>query len=213
MASSATKRQLTKLEWKTRGASLKQKRLHLHRKSHGDISHCPVAACDHPGFTTDHGCRKHITQHHSWWFFSDEKPNADEVFLEKLVPTRLDRDRHIKPRASTSMMPSFDVTSRFSKDFSHWLTSDWGSSKSAEQATQITQRVLKFLRFWYPDADSNWNITESAIGSSMACTRHLTEFIGCIRDQWQMGYPGTIAYINALGDSIDYRKSNGGFKA
>ena len=143
----------------------------------------------------------------------DEKPNADEVFSEKLVPTRLDRDRHIKPRASTSTMPSFDLTSRFGKDFVHWLTSDWGGSKSAEQATQIARRVLKFLRFWYPDADSNWNITESAIGSSMACTRHLTEFIGCIRDQWQMGYPGTIAYINALGDAIDYRKSNGGFKA
>ena len=28
-----------------------------------------------------------------------------------------------------------------------------------------------------------------------------------------MKYPGTIAYINTLGDAIDYRKSNRGFKA
>ena len=63
------------------------------------------------------------------------------------------------------------------------------------------------------DADSNWNIAKSAIDSSIACTRQLTEFICCVRNQWQMGYPGTIAYINALGDAIDFRKSNGGFKA
>ena len=110
-------------------------------------------------------------------------------------------------------MPSFDVTCRFGKDFSHWLTSDWRGSKSAKQATQIAPRVLKFLRFCYPDADSNWNITKSAIDSSIACTRQLIKFTGCVRNQWQMGYPGTIAYINALGDAIDYRKSNGGFKA
>ena len=82
-----------------------------------------------------------------------------------------------------------------------------------EQATQIARRVLKFLRYCYPDADSNWNITKSAIDSSIACTRQLIKFTGCVRNQWQMGYPGTIAYINALGDAIDYRKSKGGFKA
>ena len=214
MASSATKRRLTKAEWKTaRGASPKPKRLHLQRDTDGDIFYCPVAACDHPGFTTDRGCRKHVTQRHGWWFYFDEKPNADEVFSDKLVPTRSDRNRHIKLRASTSTMPSFDLTSRFGKDFSHWLTSDWGGSKSSEQATQIARRVLKFLRFCYPDAEQSWDITEDAIDSSIACTRQLTEFISCVREQWQMGYPGTIAYINALGDAIDYRKSKGGFKA
>ena len=81
-----------------------------------------------------------------------------------------------------------------------------------EQATQIARRVLKFLRYCYPDADSNWNITESAIDSSIACTRQLYKFINCVRDRWQMGYPGTIAYMNTLGDAIDYRKSNEGFK-
>ena len=118
--------------------------------------------------------------------------------------TVLDRTRHCKRRASTSTMPSFDVTSRFCKYFSHWLTSDWGGSKSAEQTTQTARRVLKFLRFCYPHADSNWNIIESEIDSSLPCTRQLAEFIGCVRDQWHMGYPGTIAYINSLGDAIDY---------
>ena len=120
------------------------------------------------GFTTDRGCGKHVTQRHGWWFFFSEKPDAEEVFSGKLVPTRLDRNHHCKRRASTSMMPSFDVTSRFGKDFSHWL---WGGSKSAEQATQIARRVLKFLRFCYPDVEQSWNITESAIDSCIACTR------------------------------------------
>ena len=151
------------------------------------------SGAQHPGLTTDRGCRKHITQRHSWWYFFNEKPNADEDFSKKLVPTKL--------------------TSRFGKDFSQWLTSDWASSKSVEQATQIARSVLKFLCFCYPDADSNWNITESAIDSSIARTRQLTEFIGCVWDRWQVGYPGTIGYTNALGDAIDYRKSNWGFKA
>ena len=43
---------------------------------------------------------------------------------EKMMPTRSDRNRHFKLRASTSTMPSFDMTSRFGKDFSHWLSSD-----------------------------------------------------------------------------------------
>ena len=46
-----------------------------------------------------------------------------------------------------------------------------------EQATQIVLRVLKFICFCYPNADLNWNIAESAIDSSIACTRQLTEFI------------------------------------
>ena len=36
---------------------------------------------------------------------------------EKMMPTRSDRNRHCKPRASTSTMPSFDVTSGFGKNF------------------------------------------------------------------------------------------------
>ena len=166
MASSASKRRLKIFEWKTaRGSSSKLKRLHLKREVLSDIFHCPVAACDHPGFTTDRGCRKHVTQRHSWWFFFNEKPNADKVFSDKLMPTRLDCNCYCKRRASTSTMPSFEMTSRFDKDFSHWFTSDWGGSKSAEQATQIAGRLLKFLHFCSPDPDSNWNITESAINS------------------------------------------------
>ena len=136
----------------------------------------------------DRGCQKHVTQRHRWWYFFNEKANANEAFSYKLSQTRSDRNRHCKCRASTSTMSSFDVTSRFGKDFSHWLTSNWGGSKSAEQAMQIARRVLKFLRFCYPDADSNWNITESAIDSSKACTRQLTEVIGCVRNQWKMEY-------------------------
>ena len=40
----------------------------------------------------------------------------------------------------------------------------------------------------------------------------VTDFIDCLQDLWQMGNPGAIAYINALSDAINFRKSNGGFK-
>ena len=120
------------------------------------------------------------------------------------------RKKFSKPRASTSTMPSFNVTCRFSKDFSYLLSSNWGGSKSSDQATQIARRVLKLLRFCYPAADLAWEITDSAIDSSIACTRQFIDFMDW--DRWKMGYTGTIAYINVLGNAIDFRKSNGGYK-
>ena len=101
IASSATKRRLRKVEWKTvRGTSSKPKRLHVKREAHSDIFHCLVAACNHPRFTMDRTCQKHITQRHSWWFF------FNETRQDKLVPTRLERNRHCKCRASTSAYKS-----------------------------------------------------------------------------------------------------------
>ena len=61
------------------GASPKPKRLHLEKDEADSLYHCPVQECDHDGFQSQRGCRKHVNTKHSWFFYFDEKPNLKEI--------------------------------------------------------------------------------------------------------------------------------------
>ena len=66
-ASTATtiSRKRTKEEWRSAiGASKKPRRLHLKADRNGFV-YCPVSTCDHSGFRTVRGCRKHTAQQHA----------------------------------------------------------------------------------------------------------------------------------------------------
>ena len=152
------------------------------------IFHYPVTACNHPGFTTNCGCQKHVAQRHSWWFFFKEKSNAREIFSGKMITTRPDRNWHWKPRASTSTMSSFNVTSRFGNYFLHSVSSNWVGSRRSGQATQIVRRVLKFLCFCYPDTDSTAVWVQIGIKHSYNIHRHIFHaHIKCLRSDEMSG--------------------------
>lgn len=203
-------RKRTKEEWRSAiGASKKPRRLHLKADRNGFV-YCPVSTCDHSGFRTVRGCRKHTAQQHGWWFFFTKRPQEKEVFPKKTgaapacAPVK-------SGRASTVAMPSFDSTCSFSKNFSEWLQSDWGGSKSSLQAQQVARRVLKFLRFCYPDQEPNWEVCTSAIDSSITCTKQITRFMCELKETWNLRYSACIGYLNSLADAIDYRKCCGAF--
>ena len=42
------------------GASPKPKRLHLEKDEGDSLYHCPIQECDHDGFQSQRGCRKHV---------------------------------------------------------------------------------------------------------------------------------------------------------
>ena len=68
----------TKLDWKSAvGATDKPKRLHLVRNE-DDIILCPVPYCEHYGFLTERGCRKHVSKKRVWWYFFDTKSIEEE---------------------------------------------------------------------------------------------------------------------------------------
>ena len=49
-----------KVDWKNvNGAAEKKRRLHLVTAEDG-LFHCPVKNCDHDGFITQRGCKKHV---------------------------------------------------------------------------------------------------------------------------------------------------------
>jgi len=66
-----------KVDWsKIDGSSPKPKRLHLEKDETDSLYHCPIHACDHDGFKSQRGCRKHVNTKHSWFFFFDKKPGV-----------------------------------------------------------------------------------------------------------------------------------------
>ena len=70
------------------GASPKLKRLHLKKDETNSLYHCPIQECDHDGFQSQRGCRKHVNTKHSWFFYLDEKPNSKEITdLSKVART------------------------------------------------------------------------------------------------------------------------------
>ena len=67
-------RRTVQVDWKSvDGAFAKPRRLHL-AKGSGGLNHCPVRGCEHPGFASQGGCRKHVKTKHGWYNYFDAKP-------------------------------------------------------------------------------------------------------------------------------------------
>ena len=61
------------------GAPPKPKHFHLEKGETDSLYHCSVQECDHDGFQSQRGCRKHVNTKHRWFFYFDEKPNSKEI--------------------------------------------------------------------------------------------------------------------------------------
>ena len=95
------------------GASPKPKRLLLEKDETDSLYHCPVQECDHDGFQSQRGCRKHVNTKHSWFFYFDEKPNSKEITDSlksasnfRIESTIQDRTRETTKNA-VKLLPSF----------------------------------------------------------------------------------------------------------
>ena len=61
------------------GASSKPKRLHLEKDETDSLYHYPIEECDHDGFQSQRGFRKHVNTKHSCGFFHfNKKPSSKE---------------------------------------------------------------------------------------------------------------------------------------
>ena len=60
---------------KIEGVFKKPRRLHLVKASDG-LEHCPVTGCEHPGFASKRGCRKHVKNEDAWYCYLDAKPTV-----------------------------------------------------------------------------------------------------------------------------------------
>ena len=190
-----------KVDWsKIDGSSPKPKRLHLEKDETDSLYHCPIQVCDHDGFKSQRGCRKHVNTKHSWFFFFDEKPVASTKELA-------DDDKAseiAKPPAR--VLPSFSVCSQIGESFTKWLTGSGGGCKKDRAAQQIVKRCFKFLKFCCEDEEE---LSFEVLDFSLCSHSLLFKFIDHLQDECKLGHGGRLGYIDAISEMIDFRKING----
>ena len=141
------------MNWsKLANASPKPKRLHLEEDDCDGLFHCPVQICNHDGFTTQRGCRKHVKNKHGWFYYFDEKPNSAQMESFHNQSERFEANDRTIPRTKRAIA-SFDLKNNIAKGFFSWLTGSGGGCKSDRQAQQIVSRCLKFLKFCCEDEE------------------------------------------------------------
>ena len=138
------------------GASPKPKCLHLEKDNGDSLYHCPIQLGEHEGFQSQRGCRKHVINKHSWFFYFDEKPRVDlKLAANSLkVPTKSSASSTNDDDVSSTLskpgarsMPSFSTSSQIGEQFATWLSGSGGGCKKDRPVQQIVNRCLKFLKF------------------------------------------------------------------
>ena len=193
-----------KVDWsKSDGSwsSPKPKRLHLEKEETDSLYHCPIQACDHDGFKSQRGCRKHVNTRHSWFFFFDENPDISGT--KELADD--DTSGEIT-KQTARVMPSFSVSSQIGELFTKWLTGSGGGCKKDRAAQQIAKRYFKFLKFCCEDEEE---LSFEVLDFSLCSHSLLFKFIDHLQDECKLGHGGRLGYIDAISELIDFRKING----
>jgi len=178
---------LPKNIWKEAvGAASKSRRLELKADLDG-LFQCPVLYCDSNLYQTKRGCRKHVYNRHGWYYYFDEKPNVEEVLPQHIMATK----KIIKnKRSKTVEMPMFQKECNFDKLFKLWLCSPGGGMRSYSQASQVSTRMLKYLKFCFKDSCGEWDIPLALVDYSLGCITSISDFIDFLKTEWNVGFAG-----------------------
>ena len=204
-----------KVDWSNiDGALPKPKRLHLEKDETDSLYHCPIQVCDHEGFQSQRGCRKHVNSKHSWFFYFDGKPELKHQRQSLQVsPTNLSvtttsdcTSTEATRMRAAKLFPSFSVSGKMGQDFANWLTGSGGGYKKDRTAKQIAKRSFKFLKFCCEDEEE---LTFEVIDYSLCSPNLLFKFIDFLQDECKLGHGGRLGYIDAISDLMDFRKING----
>ena len=204
-----------KVDWSDiDGASPKPKRLHLEKDETDSLYHCPIQVCEHEGFQSQRGCRKHVNNKHCWFFHFDEKPVDFQLVVTSSsgVPKNIlqttsgdDASRAISTQGAR-IISSFSASSQFGDSFTKWLTGSGGCYKKDRPAQQIVNRCLKFLKFCCEEEEElNFEVMDFSLCSPSL----LFKFIDFLQEECKLGHGGRLGYIDAISELIDFRKVNG----
>ena len=194
------------------GASPKPKRLHLEKDETDSLYHCPIQECDHDGFQSQRGCRKHVYNKHSWFFYFDEKPSSKEITDSRNVPmVKPIQDQTTESaKHAVKLLPSFSLSCDIAELFTKWLTGSGGGYKKDRAAQQIVTRCFKFLRFCCEDEEE---LTFDVVDFSLCSPNLLFKFIDSLQDECKLGHGGRLGYIDSISEMIDFRKLHGASEA
>ncbi|XP_068734477.1 uncharacterized protein, partial [Montipora capricornis] len=191
------------------------KRLHLEKDDADSLYHCPIHLCEHEGFQSQRGCRKHVNNKHSWFFYFDEKPRVDLKIAanSSKVPTKScasstvvdDVSSGTRSKPSARSIPSFSTSGQIGEQFATWLSGSGGGYKKERTAQQIVNRCLKFLKFCCEEEEElNFEVMDFSLCSPSL----LFKFIDYLQEECKLGHGGRLGYIDAISELIDFRKVN-----
>ena len=187
------------------GASPKPKRLHLEKDETDRSYHCPIQECDHDGFQSQRGCRKHVNTKHGWFYFFDQKPEQEGLVAS--AKEGADDDKSSKIAIQTGrILPSFPASSQIGESFTKWLSGSGGGCKKDRVAQQIVKRCFKFLKFCCEDEEE---LSFEVLDFSLCSHSLLFKFIDYLQDECKLGHGGRLGYIDAISELIDFRKIDG----
>ena len=86
------------------------------------------------------------------------------------------------------------------------MTGSGGCCKKDRAAQQIVTRCFKFLRFCCEDEEE---LTFDVVDFSLCSPNSLFKFIDYLQDEWKLGHGGSLGYIDAISEMIDFRKLHG----
>ena len=205
-----------RIEWsKIDGALPKPKRLHLENDDVDSLYHCPIESCEHDGFQSRRGCRKHVNNKHSWFLYFDEKPrvdlklapNSSKVQTKSSAASSTDDDlSSTRSKPGARFMPYLSPSGEIGEQLTTWLTGSGGGYKKDRPAQQIVGRCLKFLKFGCEEEEE---LSFDVIDFSLCSPSLLFKFSDCLQEECKLGHGGRLGYINAISELIDFRKVNG----
>ena len=190
------------------GASPKPKRLHLEKDETDSLYHCPIQECDHDGFQSQRGCRKHVNTKHSWFFYFDEKRNTKEIRdLRKVSMANLIQDQATETtKHADKLLSSFSLSCDIGEVFTKWLTGSGGGCKKDRAAQQIVTSCFRFLRFCCGKEEE---LTFDVVDFSLCSPNSLFKFIDYLQDECKLGHGGRLGYTDAISEMIDFRQLHG----
>ena len=189
-----------KVDWSNvEGARDCKRRLHLEKDEDG-LYQCPLQHCDHEGFQTRRGCRKHVRSKHPWYSYFDAKPS-------KLVrkPAKFSNENSMAVTLFYSL--SSCSCTLVGENFVKWLCGSTGGGKPRKHAQQTANRVLRYLRFCCADDDDE--LTEETIDFCLGSPALVCRFVDAMQDELKLGHSAQLGYLNAISELMDYRKVSG----
>lgn len=191
------------VDWKSiEGAFHKARRLHL-KCDIDELFRCPVPNCEHDGFVSQRGCRKHVKTKHPWYIYFDAKPKI--LNNEQTKPDV----KQLSSSGSKTTLPCCDVNSEMGRSFSAWLQSTTGGGKQAKQAEISVTRAFKFLKYCCEQSGEDEQALLSAVelvDYFLCSSKLLTDFLDYLESTWQMGKPGRLGYVTGIADLLDFRR-------
>jgi len=108
-------------------------------------------------------------------------------------------------KQTTRSFPSFAVSGETGEAFTKRLTGSGGGYKKDRQAQQTVNRCFKFLKFCCEDEEE---LTFEVMDFSLCSPNLLFKFIDYLQEECKLGHSGRLGYIDAISESMDFRKVN-----